>query len=189
MSFTRRQFLVTSARAAAGIILPSYYEKVLSFIENHGEPLLEAPPRIDEVLYADYQNSDYQLNLGEPVYELPEMSWREVMERYHCPDEWGELKEIYGYTDADLDEPAHMDSYMDAWCFADAPNVKAFHRLNGLDIGTNLEHGDLVGGLVYYDGPMPGWDYRAVHAECEVSLSLLQHRLNELKTGIRVIPV
>jgi hypothetical protein len=39
MSFTRRQFILGTA---AGLILPSYYDKVLAFWENHGEALIES---------------------------------------------------------------------------------------------------------------------------------------------------
>ena len=56
-------------------------------------------------------------------------------------------------------------------------------------IALPVRHGDQVGGLIFYDGPMPGSDYLAVHAECGVTLSLLQHRLNELNTGIRLLTV
>lgn len=189
MSITRRQFLISTTAGGVGLILPSYYEKVCSFFENHGEPLLETPTRFDNDLYADFQGPDYQLNLGKPVYELPKMTMREVIERYYWPDYWQEIKDEYGLTEADLDKLADEDYYMDAWCRSDSPNERAFHLLDGLDIGTELRHGTQVGGLVFYDGPMPGSDYRGVHAECAVSLSLLQHRLNELRTGIRVIPV
>ncbi len=188
MSITRRQFLISGASAGVGLILPSYYDKVLSFVENHGEPLLEAPTGIIEDLYADLSFSDYQLNLGMPVTELPEMTWREVIERYCNFQVTPENLEVeLGITVTDLDKPAKVDSYMDSWCRSDSSNAKAFYLLDSLDIGTELQHGNQVGGLVYYDGPMPGSDYLAVHAECDVSLSLLQHRLNELNTGIRVL--
>jgi len=92
-------------------------------------------------------------------------------------------------TAGDLDNPADEDAYMDYWCGSDSPNAKAFHLLESLDIGTGLRHENQVGGLVFYDGPMPGSDYLGVHAECAVTLSLLQHRLNELNTGIRVLTI
>ena len=189
MSITRRQFLISATSGGVGLILPSYYEKVFSFFENHGEPLLEVPSRFDEDLYADLQGSDYQLNLGNPDVDLPELTWREVVERYHWRGYWEELKSEYGMTQADLDRPAWEDAYLDAWCRKDSPNAKAFHLLEGLDIGTELRHGNKVGELLFYDGPMPGSDYIGVHAGCGVTLSLLQHRLNELKTGIRVLTV
>ena len=76
MSITRRQFLISSARAGAGLILSNYYEKAFSFFENHGEPLLEAPTRFDKHLYAVFDGPDYQLNLGIPDIDVPEMTWR-----------------------------------------------------------------------------------------------------------------
>jgi hypothetical protein len=188
MSITRRQFLISSTRAGVGLILPSYYEKVFSFFENHGEPLLEAPARVEEDLYAWNDGLSYQLNLGKPDEELPVMTWREIIERYHMQGWWKELKEGYEITESDLDKPAWQDAYIDAWCRVDSPNAKAFHLLEYLDLGTGTLHGKLAGGLTFYDGPMPGSDYIGVHADDEVTLSLLQHRLNELNTGIRVIP-
>ena len=190
MSITRRQFLISSASAGAGLILPGYYEKVFSFFENHGEPLLEAPTLIAEDLYADLQVSDYQLNVGRPATQIPEMTCREAIKRYYdSPRVWDDLEGDFGISVSDLDEPAHEDLYSDAWCRVDSPNANAFHLLQNLDIGADLQHGDEVGGLIFYDGPMPGSDYLGVHAECAVSLSLLQHQLNELNTGIRVLTI
>jgi len=189
MSISRRQFLISTTSGGVGLILPSYYEKVFSFFENHGEPLLETPSRFNEDLYADL-DSDYQLNIGMPATEYPELTWREMFRRYYgrLPDT-DELEIEFDITPADLDKPADIDTYLDSWCRSDSPNAQAFHLLESLDIGTELRRGDQVGGLVFYDGPMPGNDYLGVHAECAVTLSLLQHRLNELNTGIRVLTI
>jgi hypothetical protein len=100
-----------------------------------------------------------------------------------------ELEKEFGLKVADLDKPADLDAYLDSWCRADSPNAKAFCLLESLDIGSELRHINKVGGLVFYDGPMPGSDYLGVHADCGVTLSLLQHRLNELNTGIWVLPI
>lgn len=40
MSISRRQFILGTA---SGLILPSYFDKVLAVWENHGEALIEAP--------------------------------------------------------------------------------------------------------------------------------------------------
>ena len=40
MSITRRQFVLGTT---AGLVLPSFYDKTLTYFENHGEPLLIAP--------------------------------------------------------------------------------------------------------------------------------------------------
>jgi len=188
MSITRRQFILASVGAGAGLILPRYYDKVVSYFENHGEPLLETPARFDEDLYADYGGLDYQLNLGKPAYDLPEITWREAFDRYlGWIPEPEELQDDYDLTIADLGKPADIDFYLDAWCIHDSPNAKAFYLLDSLDIGSDAGCGNRIGGLVFYNGPMPGNDYTGVHAESGVTLSLLQHRLNELKAGIRVL--
>ena len=49
MSISRRQFILGTA---AGLILPSYYDKVLTYFENHGEPLLQAPKHATTDLFA-----------------------------------------------------------------------------------------------------------------------------------------
>jgi len=38
MSITRREFLIGSAGAAAGLILPAYYDRVLTHLAQFGEP-------------------------------------------------------------------------------------------------------------------------------------------------------
>jgi (p)ppGpp synthase/HD superfamily hydrolase len=43
-----------------------------------------------------------------------------------------------------------------------------------------------VGELEFMDGPHPGSNYLGVHARDDLSISLLQHRLNVLGTGIAV---
>ena len=43
MAISRRHFLLGSAGAAAGLVLPSYYQRALEFIDRTGQPLLESP--------------------------------------------------------------------------------------------------------------------------------------------------
>ena len=59
--------------------------------------------------------------------------------------------------------------------------------LEGLDLGSDLEGEKAVGETRFIDGPMPGNDYLGVEAADQVSVSLLQKRLNELNTGIRIV--
>jgi len=40
---TRRQFLLRTAGSKAGFILPSIFDKVLAFVDQHDEPLLVKP--------------------------------------------------------------------------------------------------------------------------------------------------
>ena len=68
----------------------------------------------------------------------------------------------------------------------DSPNARAYRLLENLDLGPSLTGQDAVGELRFMDGPCPGNDYLGVEAADEATISLLQKRLNELDTGIRL---
>ena len=69
MSTTRRNFILGTA---AGLILPSYYDKVFTFFENHGEPLIEIPKAFDKNLCAvDWGGGIIEFHLGEVATESP----------------------------------------------------------------------------------------------------------------------
>ena len=58
MTMSRREFFLATSGAAAGFVLPSYYEKVLEFTESSGEPLLEVPRNPKIVLNAVARAAD-----------------------------------------------------------------------------------------------------------------------------------
>ena len=73
MSFTRRQFLLSTVGAAGGFILPSFYARALEFVDQFEEPLLEPPKRVvDELIICS--ELDGELNLGDPWEQPPEGS-------------------------------------------------------------------------------------------------------------------
>ena len=182
MSTSRRQFILGTA---AGLILPSYYDKVFTFFENHGEPLLELPASSDIELFAvDWGNCGPQLHLGDPHTEPPEMTIREFAERYCGGTE--QYLEEYGYEESDLDSLMDYYDVLDTWIYNDAPAARAYRLLEDMDLGPDLSGEDSVGEIRFIDGVSPGNDSFWCEAADEVSLSLLQKRLNELNTGIRV---
>ncbi len=63
MSISRRQFVLGTA---AGLILPSYYDKELAYFENHGEPLIEIPKQADTELFVVDEYGSFQFHLGDP---------------------------------------------------------------------------------------------------------------------------
>ena len=73
------------------------------------------------------------------------------------------------------------------WLRTDSPNANAYYLLEHLDIGPDLTgaNGEL-GGIHFIDGECPSYDYLGVRCEDELSVSLLQARLNELDTGLAV---
>lgn len=189
MSITRRQFLLGST---AGFILPSFYDKAFSYFENHREPLLVTPKEQGEIMYAcpEFAAEGYQLNLGDPTVEPPEMTIREFCQAYGQgdPERWWRENWLYveDSEPVDMEEPMDQWAVMDWWCLRDSSNARAYHYLEDLDLGTDLQNAKAVGALDFVCGAAPGVDYLGVEARDDVTLSLLQYRLNELGAGIKV---
>lgn len=190
MSITRRQFLLGTT---AGLILPSFYEKAFSYIENHGEPLLKGPKKPEFIMYAcsEYSEQGYQLFLGHPEIGPPAtMTIREFCRTFGKgdPEKWWREN----WLDPDDLKPIDMNAevnpfYVEDWWFAhESPLSRAYQFLQLIDLGPELENSKAVGGLDFYIGGAPGMGFQAVDALDEVSLSLLQQRLNLLGTGIEV---
>jgi len=185
MSISRRQFILGTA---SGLILPSYYDKVFTYFENHGEPLIEIPRQVALDLYTvDLGSDDFEFNLGSPLLEPPPMTVREFANRYLGGEE-GYREAWCREEDAEVDFDAYMDPeyVLDAWAPSDSPTAQAYRLLKDLDLGPDLDSEDAVGQILFIDGPHPGSDYLGAQADDPVTISLLQKRLNELGTGIRV---
>ena len=184
MTISRRQFIVGTA---AGLILPSYFDKVFFYFENTGEALLEAPKTAGIELIADFERGgcdSYEINLGDPWEEPPEMTLREYARRY-CGSE-----EVYADCDGlesyDWDRKMDFWEVIDAWARNDSPNARAYHLLENFDLGPEFTGKDAVGEIKFIDGPCPGNDYLGAHAPTQLDIALLQKRLNDLDTGIRI---
>ena len=185
MSISRRQFILGTA---AGLILPAYYDKVFTFFENHGEPLIEIPKAFVKDLYAiDWGGGIIEFHLGEVAAESPgPMTLREYAEQYFGGEQ--------GYLDAyceereevDFDEIAYESMVETTWEQRGSPMAKAYRLLENFDLGSDFESDDAVGQLNFVDCPNMWSSYRGVQTEDPVSVSLLQKRLNDLNTGIRV---
>jgi hypothetical protein len=187
MSISRRQFILGTG---AGLILPSYYEKVFSFFENRGEPLIETPKRASRDLYAvDWDCEIFELYLDELQPEPPgPMTIREYAKRYFG-DEQGYLDAYRCERDGiEVDFDAILDAEMveNTWLRQDSPMARAYRLLDSLDLGPDFASGDSVGQIQFLNCPNPGSNYLGAQTEDAVSISLLQKRLNELNTGIRV---
>ena len=182
MSFTRRQFLLSTVGAAGGFILPSFYARALEFVDQFEEPLLEPPKRVVDELTICQEFIEGELTLGDPREEPPDMTWRELLTRYH-PD-WRDG--YWGLEESQLDDAAPWDRVVGAWGQFDSPAARAYHLVESLDLGPDLTGPKAVGELSFIDGSCPGVDYLGVTVEDDISISLLQQRLNDLKTGIKV---
>jgi hypothetical protein len=184
MSFTRRQFLLSTVGAAGGFILPSFYSRALEFVDQFGEPLLEPPQRVVDELVICSEFADGELNLGDPREQLPVLTWHEFLTRYD-PGSLDELED-WDLEESQLDEETPWYTVAEFWCRVDSPNARAYRLLENLDLGPDLTGSNAVGGLVFTDCPAPGNNYLGVAVEDEISISLLQQRLNDLETGIKI---
>ena len=185
---TRRSFFLGSA---AGLILPTFYDNAISFLANHGEPLLVIPKQHESILYA-VADSSYEFNFGDPYAGPPEISIREFYMDYRGVDDVNLCLLEEGCEPEDLPDLENSMStwseweWFDTWARTESPNALAYHFLAGFDLGPSLIGASAIGGISLIDGPMPGNDYLGAQAEDAVSVSLLQQRLNELNSGIRI---
>jgi len=185
---TRRHFLLGAPATAAGIVLPRFFDRALSYFENHGEPLLLVPKQPDQTLYW-FQDLDGQLVLDspDPFPEPPTLTWREYYDRYFDGAAYYEALDEDDDEWVDLDAEVDMEFVVDVWSRSESPQSEAYHLLSGLEIGLDKGDGTFKGELIYYDGPMPGSDYLGVHAPDAITLSLLQACLNEGGHNIAVM--
>ena len=187
MSVTRRQFLLSTAGAAVGAIIPSFYFRALEFFEQFGEPLLVPPERVTEELVVARINDYPELCLGDPYAEPPAMTFREYFTRYE-PEGFETFERNWGLRPDDLDTEIDDDYVMDQWLLHHGPSARAYHYLQSLDLGRALRGPNAVGGLDFLEEwNMAGSNWVAVSPQDEITLSLLQQRLNDLGTGIRVV--
>ena len=187
MSITRRQFLLSTAGASAGAIIPDYYFRALQFFEQFKQPLLEPPNQPTRELYTFNNCGEFELSVGDPCKGPPELTFREFFTRYE-PEGIETFEDSFGRGLEDLDEPMEEEYLLDYWIMHDSPQARAHFYLQSLDLGPELAGPDAVGGLDFFKDSNMLHSWLGVRYEDEVTLSLLQQRLNDLGTGIRVIP-
>jgi hypothetical protein len=181
---SRRGFLVGGA---AAITLPAL-DRFHNFLERHGEPLVEAPEQAVDTLTVreGHWNGGWAIGLnGDPLLE--KAPFKNALEHiidqgYFDPTDLSDstmLEHEYGIRPEALLDPAPEDWDIDYLTFR-GPVPRAFDRLAPLDLEQDGEiYGQRVGGLIFETGGM-GSDYQGVHVEDLLSVSLLQHRLNQL---------
>jgi len=186
MSITRRQFLLSTAGASVGAIIPDYYFRALQFFEQFDEPLLEPPTRPTSELFTFNMRDELELCLGNPREEPPSLTFREFYSRYQ-PEELENFEEHWGLGLEALDDPMEDECVLDYWSMHDSPAARAHIYLQSLDLGPRLTGPNAVGGLAFFEDSSMVSCWRGVRYEDEVTLSLLQQRLNDLGTGIQIV--
>jgi hypothetical protein len=181
---TRRKFLIG---AGSALTLPTV-NKFIWHIDSKGHPLIEKPSNPRKTLFVD-QFDDFRIDLGREPEEYPTATWREFLVDklgYKTPTTLSQFRDLYnefGLKPRELD--TDFDGYFEYWDQTEGPSALAYRLLEELNIGPKLAGPcNEVGGIKFVDGDSPGHDYIGVHAYDNLSISLLQNRLNELGTGI-----
>jgi hypothetical protein len=185
----RRHFLLSTAASGLGLIVPGVAERVLTAVAKTKAPLIEPAARASRLLFAVRLGRYYQLNLDMPEPRFPE-TYRATWRAYLLEEYDGDLEqgmEEWEIRPEQLDQVHEFETDVERWAATESPNARAYRLLDDLDIGPVLrDSAGSLGHIEFVDGACPGNDYIGVHVHDDVSLSLLQVRLNDLRTGIGI---
>jgi hypothetical protein len=208
----RRHFLSLSGLSGSSCLIPAAIaRRIHEVCIGASQPLVLAPDRFSIELYAVECFGRYHLHLGNPENEPDYPSLREFMEiRSFDPDDDGSLREYlvewrsYDVNDGDeikdaieslkseLDEPID-DLERASWDEWEAETSAgtlpmAFHYLSELPLDDDKPaSGFSLGELSFTEGDHPGSNLTYVTADSLAAIASLQHRLNQLKTGARIV--
>jgi hypothetical protein len=196
MSTSRRFFLV----GAGALITTSFVSKAVAYAERTSKPLLVTPDRIEGELFI-YE--DGRISLGPFILfdNEPVPTWRQrLAQETGKPIETISDAIAAGYpdlTEQELDTLLDEFGWADSWEYMRSPTARAYRLLDSLDLGL-LRHRPRYtrdqNFLTFIQSFHPLDSSHVVFAqdpETErldpVTASLLQARLVELGTGLRLV--
>jgi hypothetical protein len=208
----RRSFLSISAGVGGSCLIPSAIaRRIHAVCIGASQPLILAPDRSSIELYAQKGCGSYTLHLGDPDTEPDYPNLREFIEdkgyspgnrrslrdylinwRCHDVETQGRTKHAIDEVVEMLDEPIdnyERENWME-WDFEmhDSPMARAYSYLRDLPLDDGKSPGDFdLGSLSFIEGDRPGSNLTYVAADSLAAVASLQHRLNELKTGARIV--
>lgn len=211
----RRHFLsITGLISGSCLIPPSVAKRIREIGTGSSHPAVLGPENPGTLIYAerDYDLDTYTLNLGNPYAEPDYPTLGDFIEmRGYTPDNNTSLKEFFlEYRENELEEneivtKAHiaqlrkeLDEPIDGWARSswldleyeiyDGPMALGFHYFMGLDLSDGQsEDGEQLGEIAFVEGDRPGSNLTYCETYGVGSLAAIQHRLNELGTGARII--
>jgi hypothetical protein len=185
---SRRGFLI----GAGSLLTTAFVSDARAFIRRTSQPLLASPAQIAQTIHW-YENGDdrYLLSLGPLTTDAPPApTWREFFITQGIPHQSEkdayEIWSHHAIWPEDYDKPVDERYWWDRWELEDSPAAKAYRLLDRIDIGPKL--GSSRGPLLEFHEAdnHPGSSERWVNAKDELSLSLLQARLIDLKMPIKI---
>lgn len=208
----RRHFLSLAGLTNGCCLIPApIARRIQDVCIGASHPLILAPENASTLIYAVESIGSYVLHLGNPNDEPDYPTLRDfIEERGFDPDDDDSLREYViewrGYDEDfneeeegaitslkqsmnDVIDGGELDHWVE-WDMAmrEGTQPKAFHYLSGLPlINSKSGSGLSLGQLDFIEGDRPGSNLTYVHAEDRTTLACLQHRLNELDEGVRII--
>ena len=197
MSISRRFFLV----GAGALITTSFVSKAVAYAERTSRPLLVTPDRIEGELFI---YGDGRISLGPFSLEdnEPIPTWRQYLaQRIGRPIESRSDIIAAGYedlTEQELDTLLDAYDWADSWEYKRSPTARAYRLLDKLDLCLLRHRPNYTwepNSLTFIESFHPGDSSHVVFAEDQertetldpVTASLLQARLVELGTGLRLV--
>jgi hypothetical protein len=175
---TRRSFL---AGIGAGLIAPKVVDQFWDYLAIHGEPMVPAPRDPVATLFVS-EADDFLVFMR----HMDRRTWADLL----ALDDYdllhrAETLDYWEITEAQLGEEISPRAYM-AWSSRDLLVQRAADLLMSLDLGHLHNRADAVGGVRFQQPPYKSKSWQYACCEDALSVSLLQLRLNELNTGIRL---
>ena len=195
----RRSFLVGSG----SILTSAFVDKANWFLRNKNSvvPFAEAKENVETLYFVDLGHQNFDQRMGTPEYGLPDLTFRQWLEKYEYPLNFGHqggeginkdsFEKLMGWHDVEtdqLDEIAPFELYHKKWELTDSPFARAHFYLRDLDLfNDSASNGELLGDLEFIDEHQMHMGYTlGVASEDPLTASLLQARLLELGKNISV---
>jgi hypothetical protein len=209
----RRHFLSLSGLVSGACIIPAgIARRIHAAALQPAGPLILAPENALTDLFAEDTGYGFYLHLGDPNAEpdYPSLSefietkgfdpsdddelrlyaieWRDYEEDF-IEEEEGAIEQLKGELNDPIDG-RERDHWME-WDFESrqSPMARAYHYLSHLplhNLDDAWETGLDLGELSFIEGDRPGSNLTYCSADSLHALASLQHRLNELKEGVRI---
>jgi hypothetical protein len=208
----RRHFLTLAGASAGSFWIPGIIaRRIRDVCLGNSQPLILAPASHRFDLYAQESYGGYFLHLGDPDEEPEYPTLGEFIEsrgfdlnrnkslreylvdwRSYDEDSGESIKDAIASLKADLDDPVdgfERDHWME-WDFElrDSTLARGYRYLGELPLDDGLDSdGFDLGSLSFIEGDRPGSNLTYVEADSLAVIASLQHRLNGLDTGARIV--
>jgi hypothetical protein len=187
---SRRGFLI----GAGGLLTAAFVTDARSFIRRNSRPLLASPAQVAETLHSYHNDNDdtYHLSLGPWTGKPPAApTWREFFASEGIAHQTeADAERIWSQHligPEDYDQTMSRRYWSDLFDTKNSPSARAYYLLSKIDVGPDPKSGR--GPLLeFHEGDAhPGDNSVWVNAKDQLSLSLLQARLIDLKLPIKIV--